>query len=208
MRPFPLILCLVAALIGCSTPPVKLTPDEKNAIYRRFENSQKEITYWQMSGRFALRIDNRVHTGNITWVNNGTSYGIKFSGPLNQGAVIITSDGKSVRLQDNQGYEGTASTPEAMLSRYTQYEMPVSSLKYWVLAQPTPLKTPSVILNPQGYPMEIKQDDWTVEYEYFKEVGQYLLPSKIIIHHPSMKLTLSIHDWKVSDKPYALPKPR
>jgi outer membrane lipoprotein LolB len=208
MRHIPLILCLVAALVGCSTPPVKLTPQEKDQVYDRFERSQKEITYWQMNGRFSLRVDNHVHTGNITWVNNGASYGIKFSGPLDQSAVVITSDGKTVTMKDNQGYEGTESTPEALLSRYTQYEMPVSALKYWVLARPAPFKTPSLTLNPQGYPIGMQQDDWTVEYQYFREVGQYLLPSKIIIHHPNMKLTLSIHDWKVSDKPYALPQSR
>jgi outer membrane lipoprotein LolB len=198
-----IILCLAAALTGCVLPPVKYDADEQEKVYRVFQLQQEELTYWQMNARFAVRVDNKSHSGNIRWVNNGQSYAIKFSGPMDQGSVIITGDRTGVTLKDSQGYEGTASTPEAMLSRYTQYEMPVSRLKYWVIGLPTPNGIPSVKLSPQGYPLEMIDGEWRIEYQYFRDVNKYLLPRKIIIHHPSMKLTLSVYDWKTSEKPYA-----
>jgi outer membrane lipoprotein LolB len=184
----------VAILAGCAAGPVKLNPQEQETVHERFEQNQKKLKYWQMNGRFSFRVDNKIHTGNIRWVNNDNRYGIKFSGPLDQAPVFVTYDGKEVTLKDSQGYEGTASTAEAMLARYTEYELPVSNLKYWLIGLPSPYSHPSVKLNAQGYPIEISQDAWTVEYQYFRDVDSYLLPRKIIITHPTLKLTLSIYE--------------
>lgn len=197
-----IFLTFLALLAGCTTSPTKLSLDEQQTVYEAYKRDQKKLQYWTMDARFTFRVDKRIHTGNIHWVNNGDSYAIKFSGPLDQGAVIITSDGKSVSLKDSKGYEGTATTAEAMLSRYTQYELPVSNLKYWLIGLPTPYKTPVLELTSQGYPKIMKQDAWTIEYQYLRDQDDYLLPNKIIITDPTMKVTLSIYDWKTSETPY------
>lgn len=202
MLKYLLILLFAGLLAGCIPGPIKLDPKEQETVYEGYERNQKTLKYWQMNGRFSFRIDKRLHTGNIRWVNNNNAYGIKFSGPLDQAPVFITNDGKVVKLKDSQGYEGTATTPEAMLARYTEYELPVSNLKYWLIGVPSPYSHPSVELNDQGYPIRMTQDAWVIEYQYFKDVNKYLLPSKIIITHPTLKITLSIYDWQTSDKPY------
>lgn len=196
---FSLTLLLIA---GCASGPVKLNPPERQTVYEGFKRTQKQLEYWQMHARFSFRVDKRVHSGTIRWVNNAKSYAIKFTGPMDQGAVILTSDGKTVTLTDSQGFEGSATTPEAMLSRYTEYELPVSNLKYWVIGLPTPYSTPQITLNPQGYPIAMQQDNWHIEYQYYRDVGDYLLPRKIIITHPTLSIKLSIYNWQVSDKSF------
>lgn len=196
-----LVILFAAMLAGCAAGPVKLNPPEREAVYEKFKATQKSLAYWKMNAKFTFRVNNRVHSGTIRWVNNDYAYGIKLTGPMDQGAVVVTSDGNEVTLKDSQGYEGSANTPEAMLTRYTEYELPISNMKYWVKGLPTPHSKPIVTLNPQGYPIFMQQDTWTIEYQYFRDVGNYLLPRKIIITHPTLKISLSVYEWEVSDQP-------
>lgn len=198
-----LTICLTLALLAsCSAPPIKLNPDEREAVFEDFARNQKKLVYWQMNGRFSFRVDNKVHSGNIYWVNNNKKYALKLSGPLDQSPVFVTYDGKLVTLKDSQGYEGTADTPGAMLARYTDYELPIDKLQYWLTLRPTPYSHPTMKLNEQGYPKELQEGDWSIVYQYLHDVDDYLLPEKIIITNTAMRLTLSIYDWKTSDKPY------
>lgn len=197
-----IIICVLTALTGCTPPPVKYDADEKEAVYRDFQVTQEQLTDWEMNARFAVSTQGKAYSGTIRWVNKGENYSIKLSGPLDQGAVILTGDPTGVTLKDTQGYEGSARTPEAMLTRYTQYEMPISGLRYWVIGLPTPDVFPVLKLSHQGYPTEMMNGEFRIEYQYFREVNEYLLPKKIIIHHPQMKVTLSVYEWKTNNKPF------
>ncbi len=188
------ILIMIAA---CTSPPVKLTSYEKQRFYNETQSQLQFLNTWELHGRVNIRYQGQSNTANIAWVQKRTGYGIKLTGPLGNGAVYLLGDKNGVTYKDSQGRVDSAPTPESLLQSHTGYVLPVSYLQYWVLGRPVPGLTKDLTLNPQGYPIEMKQDIWHITYQYYEPYGAYTLPTKLIITHPDLKLTLIVDRWMV-----------
>lgn len=204
MKQFKITLTLLTllALIGCASTGTKTPSAQQEAVYQKSQAALKQVNYWELDGRFALRHQNQSGSASIRWLNNNNSYAIKIAGPMSQGTMVIASNGEYVVLTDQKGNKNTAPTPEALLNQYTQMDMPVSNLQYWLVGKPVPNTPAETQLNSKGLLKELKQQDWTVRYTQYTKVGKLYMPKKMIIENPDVKMTFSIQKWNVSPKPY------
>lgn len=198
IRHFLLLCCTVLCVVGCSTAPSSQTSSSALSRDQMFDRNQDKLSNlksWQFDGRFSIRSSHGVDTANLSWLQESARYLIKISGPLQQGTVFIRGDQATISYKDSKGITDHASTPEELLTRHTQYQLPISSLRYWVMGRPDPRFAFHLNISANGDLRTLTQQGWEIRYEGFNTIEPYRLPTKIIMKHEKLDITVSIHDW-------------
>ncbi len=196
-----LTLTLAALLLaGCTSTPkgadMYLPAVDRERAFDRNQDRLSNLESWQFDGRFSIRHDKEADSANLSWLQEGEQYLLKISGPLDQGTIFIRGDNKSVSYKDAKGTTDTAKTPEALLAKHTQYkQLPISSLRYWVLGRPDPRYAYDLNIAPSGDLRRLMQHGWEISYSAFAAEDPYRLPSKITLKHPELQIVISIHQW-------------
>ena len=127
--------CAIAlfSLHGCILAP----PAESNSDWARLKSDLQELTTWELRGRVNIRYEGESHTPRIRWQQDQDDYAIRLWGTFNAGNTLITGKSGSVTLETD-GRTSKARTPEKLILRELGYELPVSSLNYWIKGLPAP----------------------------------------------------------------------
>lgn len=186
-----LLFCeaLIFLLSACSVVPVK--PDmhySRVAMLPLYE-----LEHWSFEGRLALTGQGDSWSANISWEHSPEAENIKLSGPLGQGAVVISLTGNVVTI--DRGDDVQSSTqPEEFINQQLGMFVPVRSLRYWVVGLPEPsraYKDTDVGFNQAGWLSEYKQ------MQVVKDGGA--MPRKMMVMNNQVKLKLIIDHWVVND---------
>ncbi len=153
-----------------------------------------ELEHWSFDGRLALTGQSDSWSANISWEHSPETEKIKLSGPLGQGAVIISLTGNVVTI-DRGGDDVQSSTQaEEFINQQLGMFVPVRSLRYWVVGLPEPsqaYKDTDVGFNQAGWLSEYKQ------MQFVKDDGA--MPHKMMVMNNQVKLKLIIDRWIVND---------
>lgn len=181
---------LIFLLSACSVVPVK--PDMHYSRVAML--SLYELEHWSFDGRLALTGQSDSWSANISWEHSPETEKIKLSGPLGQGAVIISLTGNVVTI-DRGGDDVQSSTQaEEFINQQLGMFVPVRSLRYWVVGLPEPsqaYKDTDVGFNQAGWLSEYKQ------MQFVKDDGA--MPHKMMVMNNQVKLKLIIDRWIVND---------
>ena len=181
---------LIFLLSACSVVPVK--PDMHYSRVAML--SLYELEHWSFDGRLALTGQSDSWSANISWEHSPETEKIKLSGPLGQGAVIISLTGNVVTI-DRGGDDVESSTQaEEFINQQLGMFVPVRSLRYWVVGLPEPsqaYKDTDVGFNQAGWLSEYKQ------MQFVKDDGA--MPHKMMVMNNQVKLKLIIDRWIVND---------
>jgi outer membrane lipoprotein LolB len=196
-----LVLAATLFVVACSTTPSSdkyLPVVDREKAFDRNQDKLSNLDSWQFEGRFSVRHLKKADSANISWLEDGDDYLLKISGPLQQGTVFIRGDENGIAYKDAKGVTDSAKTPEELLHRHTQYELPISSLRYWVLGRPDPRYAFDLNIAATGDLRWLKQQGWEIHYEWFKTHEPYRLPGKITLKNDTLDITISIHEWNPS----------
>ncbi|MGZ5576565.1 MAG: lipoprotein insertase outer membrane protein LolB [Methylobacter sp.] len=181
--------CLIFLLLSaCSVAPV-----ESNGHYSRVSMLHLyELERWSFEGRLALTGQNDSWSANINWEHSPEAEKIKLSGPLGQGAVLISLKGNVVTI-DRGGNDVLSSTqPEEFINQQLGMFVPVRSLRYWVVGLPEPSSSYKDVGN--GF----SQAGWLSEYKQMQPVDEKAMPLKMIVMNSQVKLKLIIDHWDLN----------
>lgn len=172
-------------LSACSVAPVESDLRYSRAAMRHLY----ELEHWSFEGRVALTGQGDAWSANISWEHGPASEKIKLSGPLGQGAVVVSLAGNVVTI-DRGGEDVQSSTqPEAFINQELGLFVPVQSLRYWVVGLPEPTliyKDTAVGFNQSG---------WVNEYKQMQVVNESAMPHKMTVMNNQVKLKLIIDHW-------------
>ena len=129
-------------------------------------------------------------SGNFNWQQQGMDYRIEFYGPLGLGATYLegNSTGVVLTLSNQQQYQ--AASPEALLQKVLNWSLPVSGLRYWLLARPIPNVPFTIIQNYQGQVLKLQQEGWNIHYEW---QDQQNFAHKIVLTQQHLKVVIIIN---------------
>ena len=165
---------LLLGLLSC-TSSVPLTETSAWAVR---ETQLLGLNHWQLQGRVNARYQNESHTPRIRWQQQDSEYTIRLWGTLNAGATLIAGRPGFVTLE--QGEEIlTANRPEDLILEQLGYELPVSSLNYWIKGIPTPEEEHQLVLGEFNQVISLEQSGWTVVYQDYRMFDIYSLPRRI-----------------------------
>jgi outer membrane lipoprotein LolB len=77
------------------------------------------------------------------------------------------------------------------------WHLPLSHARYWVRGVPDPSLHWQALMDEQGF----SQAGWKVEYDRYTRAGTLVLPEKIRLTRPDLRITLVVNHWTTDLQP-------
>jgi outer membrane lipoprotein LolB len=166
-----IFICLV--LNACSSPAPKPT-----------------ITSFTAEGLVGVKVAQTQNSANFIWRQDDQAYHIEIYGPLGVDAVYLESEGAEVTLTLGNQEHYTAGDPQALMQKVLGWSLPISGLKYWLLAQPVPNTPVTLVRDDTGRISSLMQQGWNINYTW---APQQNFPHKIVLTRPGVRGTIVIN---------------
>lgn len=183
-------LLLAALLAGCAATP----PPAPVAVPWSAEQAAL-LDRYAIRGKVGFRRGDTGGSANLVWQQEGDRYRLSANGPLGQGATRITGNAAVVRIENNQGVRDS-SNPEALLAEAIGWPVSINSLAWWVRGLAAPAGEATIERDPQGRPARIRQQDWDIQLDRWREDAGYVLPHRIIATGGDSRVTLLVERWE------------
>ena len=157
------------------------------------------VDSWQLNGRLSVSgKDTEDAQGKLAWQQQDRNFKLNVRGPFGIGATRISGDGQSVTVKNKNG-EFYAPDAEAAIREQIGWEVPIDSLRYWVLGRPAPSGVASMDVNSLGQLVAISQNGWQVAYTEYGERGKASveLPKRLVAKRPGVEVRLAIDTWRL-----------
>lgn len=181
----------LALLAGCVPAP----RGDEPATYIERREALTALEQWTMTGRIGVRLAERGFTGAINWRQAREQLDVRFHGPLGAGAFRLSGQPDALVLETGDGETYLLDDPEATLDAELGWSVPIDAMRYWLLGLPFPAWPAIEELDEVGRLARLEQRDWVVEYDRYTDVGNWLMPRKIVIEGADVIVRLSVHDW-------------
>ncbi|MCP4842190.1 MAG: outer membrane lipoprotein LolB [Halieaceae bacterium] len=191
------LLFLALTLAGCAglDRPAEAPAGDWNTHRQQLIS----LDQWRAEGKVALRSAQGADSASLMWQQHGDNTDLLLSGPIGLGATRIHSDGK--HLDINRGGELQRidiSSPDA-IARATGWDLPLAALRHWLKGAPAPdLAIQSLDLDPkQGLLSHLRQADWDIHYQHYREFDGLRLPTRLHIKRGSTEARILIAQWQL-----------
>ena len=181
---------LVAAALLVLQSCVSAPPAASNPNWAALQTQLESLQNWQLRGRVNVRYEGESHTPRIDWQQSREDYSIRLWGTFNVGNTLIQGNENGVTLE-NDGKTRRAATPEGLILRELGYELPVSSLNYWIKGLPAPSARYDLSFDELNRLSELTQDGWLIRYPDPRQYGALSLPRKIEASHSERDIRLT-----------------
>ena len=196
------VLTMVFCLAGCSLRQPE-TPDWEAA-----RNAMLSAESWNFYGRMAVKIDDIEKADpqsggqvSVRWRQTADISRVRLSGPLGAGAWELVWEPDQVTASDAKGERAIRYTGPAAAENFMRNELgwvfPADSLRYWVRGLPAPLTDAQETFGEDGRLAGIRQQDWEVNYERYRDFDGLSLPARMSILGRGVRLRLSISKWQI-----------
>jgi outer membrane lipoprotein LolB len=189
----PAVLILLIALGGCATTPPAIQPVDWTA--RRA--ALWALDDWRMTGRVAVTVAGEGGSASIDWRQSGQVSDLAVSGPLGVGSLRAVLDPAGLRLEDGSGARLADGEAERALARRLGAEVPVGSLRYWVLGTPAPGVPAEETVDAAGRASSFRQAGWQVDLGRFESTPGGELPTRLTLERDGARLKLAVSRWEV-----------
>jgi outer membrane lipoprotein LolB len=152
------------------------------------------LTAWVAAGRLAVAAGGEGASGGFVWRQQGAETRLQVRGPLGAGAFEIASDGGQLSITDAAGQVAGAAAHDA-LRRRLGTDLPLASLRYWMIGLPDPTATGRVTESPTAPLRIIDQHGWTIAYDAFVTSDGLSLPARVTATSGDVRLRLTVSDW-------------
>jgi outer membrane lipoprotein LolB len=184
-----LVSCALVMLVGCAETPIVSTVG-----YEKVDNAHLyAIKTWFLDGRLVISSPHDSWSANILWYHTQELEKLKLSGPMGQGAVVVTLMSDRATIDRGDGHPQASNQPEQFINQQLGMAVPLQSLRYWALGLPEP---------GQDYKKTVGgfvQSGWLVDFREMQKIGVELLPKKMTVTNNQVKLKLVIDQWSLHD---------
>lgn len=158
-------------------------------------------SHWQVNGKLSLQIPHHTELNRpqtyvlrFNWEQAEDDYTLNLLGPLNIGLLRIIKKQQLTTLIQGQR-RVTSTNAEQLLLEQTNLPLPLNSLQFWLMGQPSPM-WPVQKDNSATDQAGFTQQGWHIHYSAFISDESHALPKKIVASHASLKLKIAIHQWQ------------
>ena len=184
-RYFSLVLLLL--LGACATtvnPPVVLRP------------AQSELVPFAFNGRVITRHNGERSSAGVRWTHRGAEDEILLLAPLGQTVARVFSDAQGVLLETS-GKQYFEQDAETLTERVLGWHLPLSGMRYWVLALPASGSVAAIERAENGQISVLRQDGWVINYTRYAAATVDSLPLRLTLQRNGMEMQLFIDEWEI-----------
>lgn len=190
-------LVFVALIAGCAA--LQPAPTGVEVDYDQRAAELRALSQWEVSGRAAIRTAEDSGTVSMDWRQLGERYRVELRAPWGAGTVRVDGGPGAVMLRTGEGEEVFAEEPGALLAYYTGYDLPLASLRYWLLGVPDPEGEAELELDANGWPTRLIQHGWEIVYRRYGVYDGRTLPRTLFMNDGEVEVRVAIHAWSVSE---------
>ena len=151
---------------------------------------------YSFNGRVAIRHDGERSSAGVRWNHRAGEDEILLLAPLGQTAARIFSDTKGVLLEAS-GKEYFEQDAETLTERVLGWHLPLSGMRYWVLALPAVGAAAVIERMENGQISVLRQDGWEISYTRYAVDMPDSLPLRLTLQRDGMEMLLLIDEWEI-----------
>ena len=187
-------LLLFALLPGCALlqkppAPTPSTDAVRQALYA--------LKTWSMEGRIGAQTREDAWQANLHWEHDPAQDRLRISGPFSQGTVSIVLQKDLILINEGQGVAQLSRDPETALRERLGFNVPLASLRHWILGLPDPGQQYLPMPMGDGSISGFRQLGWTVSLDQFISVGAHSVPRKLRAQGSGVKLKIIADHWEI-----------
>jgi outer membrane lipoprotein LolB len=180
--------CLVlSACVTTRTPPPAMVP----LAWDLRLPALQQAGHWSLDGRAAASAGRQGWQASVAWRQTSSITEVHLAGPLGVGASVLrlTPDGLSV-----DGAPPRSDVMQALRERLG-VDLPLASLRYWLLGVPDPGADYLVTRNAQDRAQQLVQDGWTIDVSRYVPVAGDWLPAQLELHREAVRVRIAVDHW-------------
>ncbi len=185
-------LALLLLLGACAAPPPK-TVSTPLSRAQSLEAAQRNG--FQLSGRVAVKYDEKNFSSSVRWVHNGSDDDIWILAPLGSGVARIVQDAGGICLTTNDQKTYRAHDAESLTHEVLGWSLPLSGLQYWILGIAAPQSAAQEQRDAQQRLERLNQNSWEIAYLRYKPEQESGMPARIMLRRGDLQISLIIDDW-------------
>lgn len=194
-----LLIAAASMLAACATLTGRAPEGAANeAAWQARLTELDAVDSWELSGRVGVVTAKDGGSGSLDWKQRGAELSFDFRGPLGAGAVHMEGDAEALHVQSSRGDDFVTTDPEQDFTTHLHMPMPVFSMRYWLLGIPDPGAPYSKTVDARGEPMNLKQRDWSVEYQEYAEVQGLSLPVRFTLTRGEVRIKMAVNQWNLA----------
>lgn len=176
-RTFLLAVTVVLLITGC----VYLRPEPltKYISWQERKTKLQQYKNWVVTGSLGITHGKKRDIVRLEWEQQRDKYVINISGPMNLNKVKIVGYTNKVWFCKSSGKCTWAKSPEELFLSRFGWKLPISNVKYWILACPAPYKVELAHFDQYGRLIEFEQQEWKIRYSDFVLIDNVELPNII-----------------------------
>ncbi len=182
-------VCVLSLLPACSTVP----GDPELKYSKSLRQSLAQLQDWSFEGRVAVTGKNDSWSASMSWVHRQDREVLKLSGPLGQGAVVVSLMGDKVTIDRGNGDVRSSNNAEEFINQELGLFVPLKFLSFWVVG--IPRSDVSFNETADGF----TQEGWLNEYNQMQAVNMQVMPRKMTVTNGQAKLKLIIDQWHLGN---------
>jgi outer membrane lipoprotein LolB len=179
-----LVLLWLALLTGCASAPV---------VVQRAPVADAPFSF---SGRVSVRQGEHRDSAGLRWVHRSPEDEILLLAPLGQTVARIHRDAQEVTLEAH-GKRYAAQDMEALMQQVLGWQLPLSGLRYWVMALPAPDGQSDTERSSNGQVSVLRQQGWEIRYTRYAAATPDALPLRLSLKRGDLEVLLLIDEWEV-----------
>lgn len=177
------LLLTLLLLAGCATAPVAVQrPAQADAPFA-------------FNGRVAVKHGELHESAGVRWVHRSSEDEILLLAPLGQTVARIRRTGEEVSLEAS-GKHYAAQDMESLMQQALGWQLPLSGLRYWVMAEPAPDSEFSLEHDAAGQASVLRQQGWEIRYSRYAAAAADALPLRLALKRDGMEVLLLIDEWE------------
>ncbi|MFI4891367.1 MAG: lipoprotein insertase outer membrane protein LolB [Steroidobacterales bacterium] len=181
--------CLLLGACAAMRPPA--APAVAPAAWDLRMSALQQAVQWGLDGRAAASAGKQGWQASITWRQQGSSTELHLAGPLGVGASVLrlTPEGLSV-----DGAQPRSDVMETLRERLG-IDLPLASLRYWLLGVPDPGTDCTLTRNAQDRPRQLIQSGWTIDVDRYVPVDGDWLPGQLAVQREGVRVRIAVDHW-------------
>ncbi|MCF2949740.1 lipoprotein insertase outer membrane protein LolB [Paraglaciecola aquimarina] len=189
------VFCLTLVLFACAQTPIPQA--QLNSV--QHQKSLSEFKNWQIKGRLGFKSPNKKQSANFSWQQKQSEYKLNLTSVIGTSILKMYGDKNQVTLEaDDEVHQD--SNASFLIWRMTGWQIPVEQFPIWIKGQIT--QNADFINAEQGWVTQIQPncdqcEDWLINYDNYKLVGDTWLPHTITFLNRSNnnQLLIRVNSW-------------
>ena len=186
------VLVMTLALGACATlPPATLPSAAPPSAWDARQATLQQAGQWSLDGRAAATVNRQGWQASLNWRQQGATSELHLAGPLGVGATVLRLGADGLSVDGAPPRDDVAAALQDRLG----VELPLASLRYWLLGVPDPASDSVVTRNPADRAAQLVQSGWTVDIDRYAAVAGDVLPAQLSLHRDAVRVKLAVDHW-------------